>query len=118
MTVLVVDDERTIADTLVTILRQQGYRAVSVYSGLEAVAAAKELRPEIIIMDVIMPRLGGIEAAKSIQRQLPDCRIVLLSAQPTAAEAVYTAREQGYRFEFIAKPAHPRMLLERLRRSA
>ena len=59
--VLVVDDERVIADTLAIILNQNGFDASAVYTGTAAVDRARETKPDLIISDVIMPDMNGIE---------------------------------------------------------
>ena len=61
--VLVVDDERVIADTLAIILNQNGFEASAVYTGTAAVDRARDTRPDLIISDVIMPDMNGIDAA-------------------------------------------------------
>ncbi len=112
--VLVVDDERVIADTLAMILNQHGYEALPVYTGAQAVEQARELRPELIISDVIMPDMNGIEAAISIREFLPDCKILLFSGQAATADLLETARREGHEFEILAKPVHPTDLLAKL----
>jgi CheY-like chemotaxis protein len=69
--VLVADDERVIADTLVIILNQAGFDATAAYSGRTAVELAESLRPDMLISDVIMPDLSGIDAAISVLVQDP-----------------------------------------------
>ena len=77
--VLVADDERVIADTLAIILNQSGFSATAVYSGEKAVETAKTLRPDMLISDVIMTDLNGIDAAIQIRALLPSCKILLFS---------------------------------------
>ena len=77
--VLVADDERVIADTLVIILNQAGFDATAVYSGEKAVELASTLRPDMLISDVIMLDLNGIDAAITIRKILPSCKILLFS---------------------------------------
>jgi CheY-like chemotaxis protein len=113
--VLVVDDERVIADTLAIILNQQGYDAAAVYSGNDAVETARKVRPDLIISDVIMPDMNGIEAAINIRRFLPGCKILLFSGQAATADLLESAREKGHEFEILAKPVHPQDLLAKLR---
>jgi CheY-like chemotaxis protein len=113
--VLVVDDERVIADTLAIILNQQGYDASAVYSGTDAVELARKVRPDLIISDVIMPDMNGIEAAINIRRFLPGCKILLFSGQAATADLLESAREKGHEFEILAKPVHPQDLLAKLR---
>ena len=113
--VLVVDDEQVIADTLARILELNGYDASAVYTGTAAVEGARSLRPDLIISDVIMPDMNGIEAAISIRRFLPDCKILLFSGQAATADLLENARKQGHEFEILAKPIHPSDLLAKLK---
>ena len=113
--VLVVDDERVIADTLSTILNQNGFEASAVYSGLSAVDRAREMKPELVISDVIMQDMDGIEAAIRIREILPGCKILLFSGQAATADLLERARAQGHEFEILAKPVHPQDLLAKLK---
>ena len=113
--VLVVDDERRIADTLAIILNQNGFDATAVYTGTEAVERARDTRPDLIISDVIMPDMNGIEAAIRIRQALPGCKILLFSGQAATADLLEKARAQGHEFEILAKPVHPQDLLTKLR---
>ena len=113
--VLVVDDERVIADTLATILNQNGFEASAVYTGAEAVARARTSRPDLVISDVIMQDMNGIEAAIRIRQSLPGCKILLFSGQAATADLLEKARAQGHEFEILAKPVHPQDLLAKLR---
>jgi CheY-like chemotaxis protein len=112
---LVVDDERVIADTLAIILNQNGFDASAVYTGNGAVERAQEIRPDLIISDVIMPDMNGIEAAIRIRQLLPTCKILLFSGQASTADLLEKARMQGHEFEILAKPVHPQDLLAKLR---
>jgi CheY-like chemotaxis protein len=113
--VLVVDDERVIADTLAIILNQNGYDAAAVYTGTAAVERARSVRPDLIISDVIMPDVNGIDAAINIRKFLPGCKILLFSGQAATADLLESARDQGHEFEILAKPVHPQDLLANLR---
>jgi len=113
--VLVVDDEQIIADTLARILELNGYDASAVYTGTAAVESARALQPDLIISDVIMPDMNGIEAAIHIRDFLPGCKILLFSGQAATADLLENARAQGHEFEILAKPVHPSDLLARLK---
>jgi CheY-like chemotaxis protein len=113
--VLVVDDERVIADTLSIILNQNGFDASAVYTGSAAVDRARELQPQLVISDVIMPDMNGIEAAIRIRKALPGCKILLFSGQAATADLLEKARAQGHEFEILAKPVHPQDLLAKLK---
>lgn len=112
--VLVVDDERVIADTLAIILNQNGFEATAVYTGAAAVDQARASRPDLVISDVIMPDMNGIEAAIQIRQMLPGCKILLFSGQAATADLLEKARAQGHEFEILAKPVHPQDLLAKL----
>jgi DNA-binding response OmpR family regulator len=79
--VLVVDDERVIADTLAMILNQSGFDARAVYSGEKAVEMASTFAPDMLITDVIMADLNGIDAAIMIRAIVPKIKILLFSGQ-------------------------------------
>src|SRR3954449_9620140 len=113
--ILIADDERVIADTLAIILNQHGYDASAVYSGTAAVERARTVRPDLVISDVIMPDMNGIDAAIKIRGFLPQCKILLFSGQAATADLLETARTQGHEFEILAKPVHPQDLLAKLR---
>lgn len=113
--VLVVDDERVIADTLAMILNQSGFDARAIYSGEAALDMAPTFLPDMLISDVIMADLNGIDAAVRIRALLPKIKILLFSGQAATADLLEKARAQGYEFEILAKPVHPQDLLNRLR---
>jgi len=113
--VLVADDERVIADTLAMILNQSGFDARAVYSGEKAVEQASAFAPDMLITDVIMADLNGIDAAIMIRSLLPKIKILLFSGQAATADLLEKAREKGHEFEILAKPVHPQDLLNRLR---
>ncbi len=112
--VLVVDDERVIADTLAMILNQSGFDARAVYSGEKAVEMASTFAPDMLITDVIMADLNGIDAAIMVRALLPKIKILLFSGQAATADLLEQARAKGYEFEILAKPVHPQDLLNRL----
>ena len=113
--VLVADDERVIADTLAMILNQSGFEARVAYSGEKALELATDFQPEMLISDVIMAGLNGIDAAIKIREVLPSIKILLFSGQAATADLLEKARGQGYEFEILAKPVHPQDLLAKLR---
>ena len=113
--VLVVDDEALIADTIVMILNRNGFVAEAVYSGTQAIEAARRSRPELVLSDVLMPQVDGVEAAIQIREILPETRIVLFSGQSATVEILARARARGHEFELLPKPIHPTKLIERLR---
>jgi CheY-like chemotaxis protein len=113
--VLVADDERVIADTVTMILNQSGFEARAVYSGEKALEMVTSFEPNMLISDVIMADLNGIDAAIKIRRLLPEIKILLFSGQAATADLLEKARAEGHEFEILAKPVHPQDLLNRMR---
>src|SRR6201995_171105 len=113
--VLVADDEQVIANTLAIILNQAGFEARAVFSGEKAVEALDSFQPDMLISDVIMTGMTGIEAAIITRTRMPNCKILLFSGQAATADLLEKARTQGHAFETLAKPVHPTDLLAKLR---
>jgi CheY-like chemotaxis protein len=113
--ILVVDDEKLIADTIVQILNRNGFIAEAAYSGAEAIEKAERHCPELVLSDVLMPHVDGVEAAIAIRELCPDTRIVLFSGQAATVEILARARERGHTFELLPKPIHPTQLIKHLR---
>jgi CheY-like chemotaxis protein len=113
--VLVADDERVIADTLAMILNQSGFEARAVYSGEKALESVAAFAPDMLISDVIMADLNGIDAAIRIRQLLPGIKVLLFSGQAATADLLEKARANGHEFEILAKPVHPQDLLNKLR---
>jgi DNA-binding NtrC family response regulator len=112
--VLIVDDEHMIANTLAQILNASGFEAKALFSGEHAVPEATEFLPDVLLTDVIMRGISGIDVAMQIAEVLPACRVILFSGQASTADLLDRAKAQGYRFEMLAKPIHPRDLLRML----
>jgi DNA-binding response OmpR family regulator len=113
--VLVVDDEHRIADSIAQILGMSGYRSSASYCGMDAVEEAIQQCPDILIVDVFMPDLSGIEVAKRVHEACPETRILLLSGNANISDLLGETEGQGYAFELLAKPIHPSDLLAKLR---
>ena len=115
-TILVVDDEETLANTTVEILNMAHFCAFGAYDGQTALELAAKLNPEILLTDVLMPGMNGVELAIAIRKLLPKTQILLISGQAGTIDLLEKVRVEGYRFELIAKPIHPAKLIERLNR--
>jgi CheY-like chemotaxis protein len=113
--ILVADDEQVIANTLAIILNRAGFEARAVYSGEKAIEALESFRPDMLISDVIMTGMTGIEAAIVTRQKMPKCKILLFSGQAATADLLEQARADGHEFEILAKPVHPTDLLAKLR---
>ena len=109
--ILIVDDEPAIADTLATILAAKGYSTLTAYDPREALQLASSFQPDLLISDVMMPCMNGVELALRIKRELPECQILLFSGVASSSCLLQEARDQGYDFQFLNKPVHPKELL-------
>jgi CheY-like chemotaxis protein len=112
--VFVVDDEQIIASTVATILRCQGFDATYFTEPLEALKAAPSETPDLLISDVMMPLLSGIDLAVQLQEFCPKCKVLLFSGQSATAEMLQSALAAGHEFEVLLKPVHPTDLLKKI----
>jgi CheY-like chemotaxis protein len=112
--ILVVDDERVIADTIAEILNDSGFEATPAYSGNAAIKVIQENCPDVVLTDVVMPGVNGIEVAKFVADTCSDTKVLLFSGQAAVSEFLQ-ANQLGYSFECLAKPLHPNELIEKLR---
>jgi CheY-like chemotaxis protein len=112
--VFVVDDQPVIASTLAAILQMHGFSAKFFTSPLEALAAARAKSPDLLISDVEMPGLCGIDLAIQMKAQYPSCKILLFSGRPSTLDLLDAARARGHNFDLLLKPVHPRVLLSEI----
>jgi CheY-like chemotaxis protein len=110
--ILVADNEHIVAYTLALILNRNDFEAPAVYSGKNALELASTFQPDMLISDVIMPGMNGIDAAVRIRTLLPSIKILLLSGQAATADLLEKARTEGFEFDILVKPVHPKDLLK------
>ena len=110
--VLIVDDERNIADTLAMVFNMKGHEAMAAYSAESAVELIETFEPDIVLSDVIMGRMTGVDLAIYLSRARPDCKVVLFSGQTATANLLAEASRKGHDFRLLAKPIHPEKLIE------
>ena len=99
MRVLVVDDHDLFRDGIASLLSARGYEVVGQASdGLEAVIRARELRPDLVLMDIRMPNMGGLEATRFITSEMPDVKVVMLTVSDDEADLFEAIKSgaQGY----------------------
>ena len=99
MRVLVVDDHDLFRDGIASLLTARGYEVVGQASdGLEAVVRASELRPDLVLMDIRMPNMGGLEATRFIKTEHPDVKVVMLTVSDDEADLFEAIKSgaQGY----------------------
>jgi DNA-binding response OmpR family regulator len=118
MRILIVDDESVIADSLAMIFRTKGFEARAVYSGERAVELAPVFEPDVLISDVIMSGMTGIEVGIYVREHFPACRVLLFSGQAATSDLIVAADTGGYRFDMLTKPVQPQVLLDYLEECA
>jgi DNA-binding response OmpR family regulator len=114
--VMVVDDEPLVADTLAMILTQAGYYAVRAYDGRTALEIASLRAPDLLISDVAMPEMNGVELALGMVAMVPGCKVVLFSGHARSVDLM-RAYDAGYEFPLMAKPMHPSEMLGQVAKS-
>ncbi len=114
-TILVVDDSKTDFLYVKNILDHGGYKVVYAPSGQEGVDAAKQIKPDCILMDVVMPEMNGFQATRAISRQLEtaDIPVLMLSSKSQQTDRVWAERQGAT--DYLVKPANPKLLLGKLR---
>lgn len=112
--ILVVDDEPDIVELLEYNLKKEGYKVYTAKNGVEAVAEAKRVSPDLIILDIMMPKMDGIEACR-LMRSMPEFKntfMVFLTARSEEYSEI-----AGFNVgadDYIAKPIKPRALVSRI----
>jgi CheY-like chemotaxis protein len=114
--VLVVDDEPLIADTIAEILNQSGFAAEPAYDGKDALSKADLCSPDILLTDVLMPKLNGVELAIAVMSSHPKTRVLLFSGQAATGGVIQEALARGFEFEVLPKPIPPDQLISKLRK--
>ncbi len=110
--VLVVDDDKLVADTLSLIFRANGFDAEACYSAAEGLERARTYDPELLLCDVTMPDTTGLELAANIDREMPECKILMLTAYATnAAKVDEQSVRMGRTMNVLSKPCRPEDLL-------
>jgi DNA-binding NtrC family response regulator len=110
--ILIVDDEKNIADTLAMVFKIKGHEAMAVYSAESAVEAIESFEPDIVLSDVIMGKMTGVDLAIYLSKARPDCKVMLFSGHTATADLLREAGRKGHEFRLLAKPIHPQVLLD------
>ena len=110
--ILIVDDEPLIADMLADLLTLHGHNVEKAYSGFAALLIARRFRPDVLICDVIMPGIDGVETASRVRSCVPRCQVVLVTAEISTATVLLDKRHFVGQVDVLDKPVHSRQLLE------
>ncbi|MBX3013558.1 MAG: response regulator transcription factor [Caldilineaceae bacterium] len=110
---LLVDDEESIIATLKTFLELSGFTVVTARNGAEALIQAKQHRPELIVLDVLMPQLDGRETLRQLRRQGDWTPVILLTQVAGTAQRIMAIEEGAD--DYLNKPFDPQELVVRIR---
>ncbi len=100
--ILVADDEKDITDMLAKFLKNSGYETITAQSGLEAIEKVSKEKPEIVLLDIRMPNMDGIETLKVIKEISPKTAVIMITAvndEDTAKECMELVA-----FDYVTKP--------------
>lgn len=114
-TILVVDDEKELANTLSAILRHAGYNALVAYSSAEALEKLRTTAIDLLVSDVVMPGMNGMELAMAADSEHPNLRILLMSGNAATQQIVDDAGTNVRQFELLAKPVPPTQILAHIK---
>jgi CheY-like chemotaxis protein len=111
--VLVVDDEPLVADTLGLIFKQRGFQCEVAYSGEAALEQVRSFGPELLLLDIHMPGMSGLDVARSVSASHPECRMLMMTGYYSKLEeARQYSSGLNQPLEFATKPMQPEMLLQ------
>ncbi|MBZ5737602.1 response regulator transcription factor [Nocardioides sp. GBK3QG-3] len=111
--VLVVDDEVNIAELVAMALRYEGWQVTMAHTGTKAVAAAKELRPDAVVLDMMLPDFDGLEVLRRMRTAQPDLPVVFLTARDAVEDRIAGLTAGGD--DYVTKPFSLEELVARLR---
>jgi DNA-binding response OmpR family regulator len=111
-TILVVDDEPEIVRLVRSYLEQDGYRVVTAYNGEEALYTVRHEKPDLVVLDVLMPKMDGLEFTRRVRRE-QDVPIIMLTARAEETDRI-VGLEMGAD-DYVTKPFSPREVVARVR---
>jgi two-component system phosphate regulon response regulator PhoB len=112
--ILVVDDEADLVELLSYNLRQAGYEAFAAYNGLEALQAATRHRPNLIVLDIMMPEMSGVEVARRLRADPKFARTPIIMLTARASEHDQVVGLSVGADDYVTKPFSPKVLLARI----
>jgi two-component system response regulator PilR (NtrC family) len=112
--ILIIDDEDILREDLAALLRDEGYACRTAADGEEGVRLAEDEQPDIVICDLVMPGLGGVEVVQRLATSLPEVPVILITAHGTMETALEAFRAGA--IDYLLKPVLPRDLMLKVRR--
>src|SRR5688572_22843745 len=115
-TVLIIDDESAIVDTLRILLKNEGFAAHVAFGGKQGLDQIAAIKPDIIISDIRMPAVGGLDVLSAAKAQDPDVPVILMTAQASLQSAISAVNDGA--FHYVQKPFQNDALVAIVRRAA
>jgi len=112
--ILVVDDNELIADTMATVFRGEGFHVAATYNAQAALRLLQSDSFDLLLSDVMMPGMTGIELAIEVTRRQAIPKVLLMSGVSATTDLLQNARKLGYNFEILTKPIHPTEVIEKI----
>ena len=110
--VVVVDDEKLVADTLGEILAQHGMEVTVCYDPMLAISTGRMLHPQVLISDIVMPEMNGFQLPRHYAEHHPECRVLLISGNVTTTLLAEETEGLCCSLEVLQKPVHPTKILD------
>lgn len=107
--ILVVDDEKDIRDSILNMLRRRGFDADAVSSAEEAIVQIKAKRYELVLMDIVLPELSGIQALEQVKKISPETEVIMITGHASIGTAIESMRNGA--FDYLEKPLSPERLI-------
>jgi CheY-like chemotaxis protein len=115
--VLLVDDDESLLDLMDHVVKKDGYRTDRAMDGIEALAKVAALNPDAIILDFMLPGMGGYEALRELQsRGFGHIPVIIVTGRAMDAKSVAAVRQESNVKDFLQKPVRPAMLTAALYR--
>lgn len=111
--VLLVDDEEAFVNTLAQRLKMRDLKVETVYNGEEALSYVKEKEPDVMVLDLKMPGLHGMDVLRKIRKAYPNIQVIVLTGHGTEKDEIEAKRLGG--FDFLRKPADIETLVGKIR---
>jgi DNA-binding NtrC family response regulator len=106
--ILIVEDDLRVGESLSLLLKKKGYSVLLASNGKEGLQLFRHETPDLVITDVVMPKMGGLELLEAVKGLRPETEVIVISAQGTIEKAVQAMKAGA--FDFIEKPINPRVI--------
>lgn len=112
-TILLVEDDIALAELIASYLQRFEYSVATVHRGDHALDAVRHIKPDLVVLDLMLPGLDGLHVCRQIREDLPDLPVIMLTARHASDDQIL-GLETGAD-DYVAKPCEPRVLLARIR---